>query len=195
MDYIALIGIALGLSMDAFAVSITSGATIKKATPRFAIKVALSFGFFQGMMPVIGWLIGKAGESFINSVDHWIALILLSYLGTKMIIESKRNNKCETPLKKQDDLSLKTLLTLSIATSIDALATGIILPSAVGASTVALMLLSVGVITIVTFVVCMIGVYLGKNFGRLCSPIAEILGGAVLICIGLKIFIEHVFFN
>lgn len=194
MDYISLTGIAIGLSMDAFAVSITSGARINKVTLRFALKTALCFGLFQGIMPIIGWLIGKAGENFINSVDHWIALILLSYLGIKMIIESKNNNKCDTPLKKQNNLSLKTLLTLSIATSIDALATGIILPSAVGASTGFLMLVSVGIIASITFVICFIGVYLGKNFGRLCSPVAEILGGVVLIAIGLKIFIEHIFF-
>ena len=145
MDYVSLIGIAVGLSMDAFAVSITSGATIRTVTPRFAIKISLSFGAFQAIMPVLGWLVGKAGESFINSVDHWVALILLSYLGIKMIIESKKKNSCETAVQKQDDLSFKTLMTLSIATSIDALATGIILPSAVGASTITLMLLSVGI--------------------------------------------------
>jgi putative Mn2+ efflux pump MntP len=194
MDYISLTGIALGLSMDAFAVSITSGATVKKVTPRFALKTALSFGIFQGIMPVIGWIIGKAGENFINSVDHWVALIILCYLGIKMIIESREKNRCATAVQKKDDLSFKTLLTLSVATSIDALATGIILPSAVGASTMSLMLVSVGVIGAITFLVCMIGIYLGKNFGRLCSPIAEILGGAVLIAIGIKIFIEHMFF-
>lgn len=194
MDYVSLAGIALGLSMDAFAVSITSGATIKNVTPRFAIKTSLSFGIFQAIMPVIGWLVGKAGESFISSVDHWVALILLSYLGIKMIVESRKKNSCETAVQKQDDLSLKTLMTLSVATSIDALATGIILPSAVGASTITLMLLSVGIIGAITFLLCMIGVYLGKNFGRLCSPIADILGGAVLIIIGIKIFIEHMFF-
>ncbi len=185
MDYVSLTGIAVGLSMDAFAVSITSGATIRTVTPRFAIKISLSFGAFQAIMPVLGWLVGKAVENFINSVDHWVALILLSYLGIKMIVESRKKNSCETAVQKQDDLSFKTLMTL---------ATGIILPSAVGASTITLMLLSVGIIGIITFIFSIIGVYLGKNFGRLCSPIADILGGAVLIVIGIKIFIEHMFF-
>ena len=169
MDYISLIGIAIGLSMDAFAVSITSGATIRKVTPRFAMKTSLSFGVFQAVMPVIGWLVGKAGESFISLVDHWVALILLCYLGIKMIVESRKKNSCETALQKQDDLSLKTLMTLSVATSIDALATGIILPSAVGASTVTLMLLSVGMIGMITFIICFIGVSFEIRSGHLIS--------------------------
>lgn len=195
MDYVSLAGIAVGLSMDAFAVSITSGATIRKVTPRFALKLSISFGVFQAIMPMIGWFIGKAGESFISSVDHWVALILLSYLGTKMIVESRKKSKCETAVQKQDDFRLKTILTLAVATSIDALATGIILPSAIGASTITLLLLSVGIIGIITFLLCMIGVYIGKKFGRLCSPITEILGGVVLIGIGVKIFIEHMFLS
>jgi len=193
MDYVSLAGIAVGLSMDAFAVSITSGATIRKVTPRFAIKLSLTFGIFQAVMPMIGWLIGKAGESFISSVDHWVALILLSYLGIRMIVESRKKSSCEIPVEKKDDLSLKTLMTLAVATSIDALATGIILPSAVGASTITLLLLSVGIIGMITFILCLIGVYVGKRFGRLCSPVTEILGGVVLIGIGVKIFIEHLF--
>ncbi len=191
MDYVSLVGIALGLSMDAFAVSITSGATIRKVTPRFAFKLSLSFGIFQAVMPMIGWFIGKAGESFISSVDHWVALILLSYLGIRMILESRKKSKCETAGQKQDDLSLKTLITLAVATSIDALATGIILPSAVGASTVTLLLLSVGIIGIITFLLCIMGVYIGRKFGEFCSSKVEILGGVVLIGIGIKIFMEH----
>ena len=197
MDYIALCGIALGLSMDAFAVSITNGATNHRVKPRIifklALKLALSFGFFQAFMPMLGWLIGKAGESIINAVDHWIALILLSYLGIKMIIESNKNTAEEEERPEQTDIHFRTLLILSIATSIDALVTGVILPSAVRASTVTAMLLSVGIIGMITFLLCFIGVYIGKNFGRFLSTKAELFGGVVLTGIGIKIFIEHMF--
>ncbi len=178
--------------MDAFAVSVTNGAVCQKNNLKFAAKLALSFGFFQALMPTIGWLAGKAAENFISSVDHWIALILLGFIGTQMLIEAFKNEKEEETC--QLDVPLKTLIALSIATSIDALATGIILPSAVGASTVPLMLAAVGIIGLVTFIICIAGVYLGKKFGDLLSKKAEILGGFVLIAIGLKIFIEHMFF-
>lgn len=193
MDYISLFGIALGLSMDAFAVSITNGATNRRVNPRFAIKLALSFGFFQAFMPMLGWMVGKAGASIIEAVDHWIALLLLSYLGIKMIIESNKEPADKEVPPEQTDIRFRTLLILSIATSIDALVTGILLPSAVGASTVALMLVSVGIIGMVTFLLSFIGVYIGKNFGRLLSTKAELFGGVVLTGIGVKIFIEHMF--
>lgn len=194
MDFISLAGIAVGLSMDAFAVSITNGAVTRKANLRFAFKMAATFGLFQALMPFLGWLIGKAGESFISSIDHWIALLLLSYLGIQMIWES-RKKKREDASPLQDDIPLKTLFMLGIATSIDALATGILLPSAVGASTIPLMILSVILIGLITFLLCTIGVYAGKKFGSLLSSRAEILGGIVLIAIGVKIFVEHMFFS
>jgi putative Mn2+ efflux pump MntP len=145
-------------------------------------------------MPLIGWLIGKAGESIITAVDHWVALILLSYLGIDMIREARRKKNCGIRGRRQDDIRPKTLATLAVATSIDALATGIILPSAVGASTVFLMGVSVFVIGSITFVICLAGVYIGKRFGALCSCRAETFGGIVLIGIGVKIFIDHMFF-
>lgn len=193
MDYVALIGIAVGLSMDAFAVSLTNGAVTRKVKLPFAIKLALSFGLFQAFMPFIGWLIGKAGEGFISSIDHWIALILLGYLGIKMIAESIKKQKEGNIETVRDGISFKTLMALSIATSIDALATGVILPSAVGASTFILMLISVCIIGLITFVLCLIGVYIGKKFGDLFATKAEIIGGIALILIGIEIFVEHVF--
>lgn len=195
MDYISLVGIALGLAMDAFAVSITNGATIRKVTPRFSLKLAFSFGLFQAFMPMLGWLIGKAGEDFINAVDHWIALVLLSYLGIRMMMESSKQPEEKSTGQRQNDIGFKTLVTLSVATSIDALATGILLPSAVGAKTAALMVSSVGIIGTVTFFLCLIGVYIGKNFGKLLSSKAELFGGIVLTGIGVKIFVEHMFFT
>ena len=193
MDYISLIGIAAGLSMDAFAVSITNGAVTKKVSAWLAFKVGLAFGLFQAFMPFIGWLIGTVGAEFISSIDHWIALILLGYLGIQMIVESRKKDddgNCE-----QTDIPLRRLLSLAVATSIDALATGVILPSAVGASTVGLMLLSVGTIGVITFCFSFAGVYIGKKFGSLLSSKAEIVGGIVLVAIGVRIFADHMFFS
>ena len=195
MDYVSLVGIAVGLSMDAFAVSVTNGAVAKKVTPWYAVKIALCFGVFQALMPMIGWLIGKAGENFISSVDHWVALILLCYIGVQMIVESYKNRKKGNTDGCKEDISLKALLLMGIATSIDALATGIILLSAVGASTVLSMLLSVAIIGMITFTLSVIAVYIGKKFGALLSCKAELLGGIVLVAIGIKIFVEHMFFS
>ena len=194
MDYVSLLGIAAGLSMDAFAVSAANGAAVKKVTPAFALKLAVSFGLFQAVMPLIGWLAGKAGESLISSIDHWIALILLLYIGIKMIVESRHSEEeCQT--QKEPTLSFKTLMALSVATSIDALATGIILPNAVGASTFSLVALAVCIIGAVTLLLCTAGVYIGNRFGCLISSKAEIVGGIVLIIIGVTIFIEHTWFS
>lgn len=193
MDYVSIIGIGAGLAMDAFAVCITNGAVTKKVTLPFALKMALCFGIFQAAMPIAGWLVGKAGESIISAVDHWIALILLSYIGIQMLIESRKKSNNDETEKVQDNISVKTLFTLGIATSIDALITGIILPSAVGASAVWQMLVAVAIIGIITFAICLAGVYIGKKFGEIFSSKAEIFGGIVLIAIGAKIFAEHMF--
>ncbi len=195
MDYFSLAGIAVGLAMDAFAVSITNGAVTRRVTCRFALKLAVCFGLFQSIMPMIGWLIGKTGENLIHAVDHWIALILLCYIGIDMILDSRRKKKAGGPQSGQTDLPLRKLLALAVATSIDALATGVILPNAVGASTLSLMALSVLLIGAVTFCICFAGVYIGRRFGVLLAGRAEILGGAVLIFIGVKIFIDHMFFH
>ena len=195
MDYAYLVGLAVGLAMDAFAVSITNGSAVEKVTPRYALKIAALFGFFQALMPTLGWLIGKAGESFINAVDHWIALILLGYIGGSMIAESRKKKQEGTTCACRKELSMKTLLTLAVATSIDALATGVILPSAVGASTPYLMLTAVLMIGAITFAISFAGVYIGQRFGTFFAGRAEIIGGIVLIIIGVKIFIEHMFFG
>ena len=187
MDYIAVIGIAVGLAMDAFAVSVTNGAIVKNFKPSFAIKIAAAFGIFQFMMPVIGWIVGKAGQQLIESVDHYIAFILLLLIGGNMLIEAIKDRIKEYKGEEVQKKENKT------ATS-DALATGVILPSAVGASTIMLMLVAVLMIGVITFIISFAGVYLGKKFGSLLSNKAEILGGIVLIGIGTKILIEHLFF-
>lgn len=191
MDYISIICIAIGLAMDAFAVSVSNGATTRNLKLPYAIKLSLFFGGFQLLMPVIGWLVGKAGEGFISNVDHWVAFILLSFIGGKMIADYIKEKKEEISTEKKDRLSNKTILVLAIATSIDALATGVILPSAVGASTFELMLVSVIIIGVLTFIICVLGVYLGKLFGVLLSRYSTIFGGTVLILIGGKILFEH----
>lgn len=191
MDYVSLCGIGVGLAMDAFAVCLTNGAITKKVTPAFALKLAFCFGGFQALMPVIGWMIGKAGESFIHAVDYWVALLLLSYIGISMIREARKKRRSGKADSRQDDISWKALLTLAVATSIDALATGVILPGAVGASTPLLMVRAVLVIGGITFFLCLAGVLIGKKFGRLLCHRAETFGGIVLIGIGLKIFLGH----
>lgn len=195
MDYLYVVGLAVGLAMDAFAVSITNGSVVKRVTPRYALKIAAFFGLFQSLMPMAGWLIGKAGESVIKSVDHWVALILLGYIGGSMIVESRKKRQDGMACPLHDGISLKSLLALSVATSIDALAAGVILPSTVGASTLPLMLTAVLIIGAVTFVICFAGVYVGKRFGAFCAGRAEVVGGVVLIAVGVNIFIEHMFFG
>ena len=155
MDHLSLLGIAVGLAMDAFAVSVANGAAARRVKPAFALKLAVSFGVFQSLMPFIGWLVGKAGEAIISSVDHWIALILLGFLGIQMLREARKRDDGDETL--QEDVPWRRVLTLAVATSIDALATGVLLPSAVGADTVARMLLSVGEIGLVTLVLCFFG--------------------------------------
>ncbi len=158
MGIITILFIAIGLSMDAFAISITSGLIIKRLKLTHALKIALSFGIFQAIMPIIGWLAGITLKNFIAGTDHWIAFGLLSFIGCKMIYESTKMEKNE---KEFDPLNTYVLLLLSIATSVDALAVGL-----------SLSLLKILIITpamiigIVTFLLCLIGVYVGDKFGH-----------------------------
>ena len=170
------------LSMDAFAVSVTKGMTLKKINLSIATKIAFLFGLFQGVMPFIGWLFGMNFELYIRNIDHWIAVFLLSFLGIKMIIEAIKNDNSDDSTY----LDNKELIILSIATSIDALAVGVtfaflnidIIPICV----------SIGVIT---FLVCFIGVLIGKKIGSVFKNYAQIVGGIILVLIGLNILNEH----
>ena len=190
MNFIALIFTAFALSMDAFAVSITKGMTIKKST---ALKMALAFGVFQGAMPLLGWALGISFESYIKSIDHWIAFILLGFIGFNMIkgfFDDRKEGK-ESELEFSattdvDDLSNKEIIMLAVATSIDALAVGIsfaflnvsIIPAA-------------SIICIITFLVCVVGVFVGNKVGDIFNGYAELVGGVILILIGFNIFNEH----
>ena len=195
MDYLSLIGIAVGLSMDAFAVSVTNGAVTRGLKFSHALKIAFCFGLFQAMMPILGWLVGKAGEGFISQLDHWVAFILLGYIGGKMVFDAWKERGKKTECQCRSPIGMKTLLMMAVATSIDALATGIILPSAVGASTILLMAFAVTFIGLITFFISLAGVYLGKKFGAVFCSKAELAGGIVLILIGCKILVEHLFFS
>jgi putative Mn2+ efflux pump MntP len=179
-----LVLIALGLSMDAFAVSLCRGFSMTKLNLRNTAVIALFFGGFQAIMPLMGWLLGRQFEGYITNIDHWIAFVLLSFIGGKMIYEVLKKDAC--PDEDGDALKIKQLLLLAIATSIDALAVGItfaflkvsILPAA-------------SLIGVITYVLTFAGVCIGHQFGSRLKSKAELAGGIVLILIGLKILLEH----
>lgn len=197
MSLISILLMSFALAMDAFAVSITKGMTMKNITIKLAFKIAFFFGLFQGIMPLIGWALGISFEGYIKVFDHWIALILLLFLGIKMIYESiKGEHEDEVALDiTQDnmqsdlddsDIEIKDLIILSVATSIDALAVGVSF-AFLNISIIPV----VSAIAIITFIVCSIGVLIGKQIGPILKNYAEIIGGVILIIIGLNILNEH----
>lgn len=187
MDILTLFFIALGLSMDALAVSISNGLCFKKLKPVQFFNIAFAFGLFQGIMPVIGYFAGKTFSSYIKSVDHWIALVLLGIIGGKMIFEAikaMRGGQDETAPK---EFTYQLLLVQAVATSIDALAIGI------GFAVMDVNIFtSAGLIALTTFVCSFVGVFIGKTFGAFLKEKAELFGGIILVGIGLKIFLEHI---
>jgi len=184
MQHLQIIFIAVGLAADAFAVSVSSGAIIEKLRLRHAMRIAVFFGFFQGLMPWIGWKVGALASNLICSIDHWIAFVILCFIGGKMIYESR---KLEDEIKKTTSpLNIYVLFTLAIATSIDALAVGLTF-SFLNISIVE----PVIVIGIVTFVFSLAGTYIGEYFGHVFEDKIEFAGGLILITIGTKILIEH----
>ena len=193
MSFIALIFTGFALSMDAFAVSITKGMTIKNLKKSTAVKMALAFGIFQGGMPLLGWALGISFESYIKSIDHWIAFILLGFIGFNMIkgFFDDRKEKDASSLEFSsttdiDDLSNKEILMLAVATSIDALAVGISF-----AFLNVNIILAASIICIITFLVCVVGVFVGNKVGDIFNGYAELVGGIILILIGFNIFNEH----
>jgi len=183
MDIITITFVAFGLAMDAFAVSVSSGITIRHLKIDHALRIALFFGSFQALMPVIGWLAGLSLRDFISDIDHWIAFGLLSFIGCKMIYEAFG---MEADQKEVNPLNVYVLLMLSVATSIDALAVGV---------SFAFLKISIAtpvlVIGIVTFLLSYLGVFVGNRLGHFFEKQIEVLGGFVLIGIGVKILIEH----
>ena len=183
MDAATTVLLSLGLAADAFAVAVSSGLAIKHMKVNKALKIALFFGFFQALMPVIGWSIGLSFSFLITPIDHWIAFGLLSFIGGRMIYESLQSEECE---KNFNPLDTGTLITLSVATSIDALAVGI--GFAVLKDSIALAVTAIGFIT---FFLAFAGVFIGHKCGNLFANKIEILGGAILIFIGSRILFLH----
>ena len=183
MDLLTILFIAVGLAMDAFAVSITSGLTIKHLHFNHALKIGIFFGSFQAVMPIIGWLAGFGLRTFISGFDHWIAFGLLTFIGGKMIYESAMMKPNE---RENNPLDISVLLILSIATSMDALAVGLSL----SLIKVPIIIPAV-IIGIITFLLSTLGVFIGNRFGHLFENKIEVLGGLILIGIGIKILLEH----
>lgn len=182
MTLFSLIILAIGLSMDSFAVSLTSGVLMRPFSARRACKFALILAIFQGCMPVIGWMLGVGFRNYIESIDHWIALALLTYLGGRMIYESLQHEE----ESKFDPCCTRTAMSMGFATSIDAMAVGISL-SFLKVD----MLQSAIIIGITTFIFSFAGIYIGKKVGSYLKKGAEMIGGIILILIGVKICLEH----
>ena len=186
MDLLTLLTLAVGLAMDAFAVSICKGLAMREKVLKKGVIVGLWFGGFQALMPFLGWALGIRFQKYITSVDHWIAFFLLLFIGGKMVIEAVRDKDVQEIGAKDLPLDHKEMLLLAVATSIDALAVGI---------TFAFLNVSIMeaclIIGCTTFVLSVIGVVVGNFFGTRYKRKAEIAGGVILILIGLKILLEH----
>ena len=183
MGLTELFVIAFGLSMDAFAVAVCKGLAVKKAGIREMAVAGLWFGGFQGLMPLIGYFLGSAFSEYITKIDHWVAFVLLGIIGINMIKESFSKDEEEAC----GSMGFKDMLTMAIATSIDALAVGItfaLLPDVnIGAA--------VGFIGAITFVLSAAGIKIGNIFGAKFKSKAELAGGIILVLMGLKILLEH----
>ncbi|MBN2682570.1 MAG: manganese efflux pump [Bacteroidales bacterium] len=182
MDLLFVFLVAFGLSFDSFAVAICSGLRMPKILFFDAAKIAFSLAFFQGAFPLLGWLLGYYVKDYIEAVDHWIAFAILGFLGVRMVLESFKPDDC----KQFNPLKLKTMVTMSVATSIDAFAVGITF-SFIETP----ILLSCAIIGAVTFVVAMTGILIGKKTGSVFGKRMEIAGGIILILLGVKILLEH----
>lgn len=182
MSLISLFIIAVGLSMDAFAVSICKGLAMQKINLRKAGIVGLWFGGFQALMPFIGYLLGSQFEKYITAIDHWIAFVLLGLIGASMIKEAlSKEEECAN-----DSLDCKTMFLLAVATSIDALAVGVTF-----AFLQVEIIPAVSFIGIITFTLSVVGVKVGNIFGTRYKSKAELAGGIILIVMGIKILLEH----
>jgi putative Mn2+ efflux pump MntP len=185
-EFITFLFIGIGLSFDSFAVSVTCGLIRQDMKFTQAVPIAGSLAFFQTLFPAVGWIIGHTLQGIIHSVDHWLALILLSALGIKMIIEGSDN---DSTVNNFDPFRKRVILGLSVATSIDALVVGF----SFGFLTTSV-LLPITLIGLVTFIASMLGILFGKNIPAKRSRQSMILGGIILIFIGIKILIEHLWF-
>ena len=181
MNLLELFIIAVGLSMDAFAVSICKGLSVQRVEKKHLLIAGLYFGGFQALMPLIGYLLGSRFQGLIEQIDHWIAFILLVLIGINMIRESR-----EEAEQLDDSFTFQTMLPLAVATSIDALAIGVTF-----AFLRVQIIPAVSLIGVTTFVLSALGVWLGHTVGAKYQSKAELVGGAVLVLMGLKILLEH----
>ncbi len=196
MEYVTLLLIALSLSLDAFSVSIIDGLTINDLNKKRMLFICLTFGVFQALMPLIGHLVGLTFIQYIEDYDHWLSLILLAFVGLKMvydgvkeIIEKRKKNDSEEETSKS--FSYKLILIQGIATAIDALAIGLTLETSIAPANVYLGIFIIGV---VTFLMCLVGIFLGSKISKLLKghiEIAQIIGGVILVLIGIKIILNH----
>lgn len=180
--------LAIGLAMDALAVSISNAMCYQNMNRKWALLTAGAFGLFQGIMPVIGWFAGIAFTKYIESIDHYVALVLLGFIGIKMIVEAIREIRHPEACDATKQLNLKMLGVQAVATSIDALAVGISFAAIHGGLNI---FSSASIICGITFICSLIGILIGKKFGGLLGQKAEIFGGLILVLIGVKIFLEH----
>ena len=192
MGFSELMILAVGVSMDAFAVSICKGLAMKKATLKAGLTCGLWFGGFQALMPLIGFFLGTLFAEAIEAVDHWVAFILLGIIGINMLKEAFEKNECECCADANADLSPKTMFVMAIATSIDALAVGISLAMA-GLRVWGMdgIFAAVTLIGLCTCAFCTAGVKIGNVFGGRFEKKAQIAGGVILILLGLRILLEH----
>jgi putative Mn2+ efflux pump MntP len=177
--------IALALAMDAFAVACSKGAVIADFKKKDALTIGLYFGLFQLMMPLLGWLLGQQIAAFLQTFSHWVAFIILSIIGLKMLLESLDKSEKNALKTGKEELKVKTMVLLAVATSIDALAVGITVSILNGE-----ILLAALVIGAVAFIISYLGAVLGKKFGALLKNKAELMGGLLLIAIAVKILVE-----
>lgn len=186
MDILLIIVLAIGLSADSFAVSLSCGIAEKKIERHRANKIAASLALFQGGLPLVGWFIGTNVKGYIESFDHWIAFSLLAWLGAKMIIEGIKGEDKE----RVNIYSWRYILTLSIATSIDALVVGF----SYALSTSDSLVVGAIIIGVVTFLFSRLGLSIGQRIGLKWGRISEIIGGVILIGLGVKILISHIYY-
>ena len=184
---IELFLLGVGLSMDAFAVSVCKGLGMRKLNKKQALIIGIYFGGFQALMPFVGWLLGSQFQKYITSIDHWIAFILLGFIGGKMMIEAVREWNEEEVVDVMDaPIDHKNMLVLAVATSIDALTVGITF-AFLGTPIVE----AITIIGITTMVISIAGVVVGNFFGSRYKSKAEFIGGLILVLLGLKILLEH----
>ena len=187
---IDLLGIAVGLSMDAFAVAMCKGLAVGKVKIKHMLLAGVWFGGFQALMPLLGYTLGNAFHTYIEAFDHWIAFVLLAFIGGKMLLESFGKEECNDT---DASFAFLTMAIMAVATSIDALAAGISLIAQKQSSVDFNIFIAVALIGVVTFIFSFVGVKIGSVFGAKYKSRAEFAGGLVLVLMGIKILLEHLF--